>query len=336
LPVQRVHEWTIRRGRDEDVGELVELLRICLGEGQVPRSAEFWRWKHQRSPFGPSPFLVAIAGGRIIGFRAFLGWRWHTGERALTAVRAVDTATHPQWQGCGVFSRLTQQLVAQLREEGVAFVFNTPNRKSGSGYRKMGWHKVGRLPVYGRLLGIPRRRRRNGGPSSSLRPIDEFLARAETPSFLAAVDRRRSEDRRLRTATTLPYLRWRYAEAPGLDYRAAWSGSGDEAAALVVRLRRRRGLLEASVSELLAANEAGARTAAQLLRGLAGSTPAHYALAVASTRTTEHAALRRAGFLRLPAAGPRLAVRRLALDTDAPNLLESAAWRLSTGTFELF
>lgn len=334
-------DWEIRHGRDDDVEEVVELLRTCLGAGGVPRSAGFWRWKHQRNPFGPSPVLVATAGGRIVGVRAFLRWRWESGDRPIPAVRAVDTATHPDWQGRGVFSTLTARLVAQVvqegtvGEEGTAFVFNTPNRKSGGGYRTMGWRVVGRLPVLVRPLGLPGVRRRRGGPGE-LPPVAAFLARPEAEPFLAAVASRRRRDPRLRTAATADFLRWRYADPPGIDYRAAWAGSGEAAAALVLRLRRRRGLREAAVAEVLVAGEAGVATAAGLLRGLRASSRADHAVAVASPGSDEHAALRRAGFLPLPGAGPRLFVRPLDPEADLPNPLRPESWRLAAGSFELF
>jgi len=348
--VREPADWEIRHGRDDDVEEVVELLRTCLGEGGAPRSAEFWRWKHQRNPFGPSPVLVASAGGRIVGVRAFLRWRWESGDRPIPAVRAVDTATHPDWQGRGVFSALTTRLVAEVGEEGTAFVFNTPNRKSGGGYRTMGWRVVGRLPVLVRPLGLPGARRRGGGPGE-LTPVAAFLARPEAEPFLAAVESRRRRDPRLRTAATADFLRWRYADPPGLDYRAAWAGSGEAAAALVLRLRRRRGLREAAVAEVLVAGEAGVATAAGLLRGLRASSRADHAVAVASPGSDEHAALRRAGFLPLPGAGPRLFVRPLDPEAEPPNPelpnpeppnpeppnpLQPESWRFAAGSFELF
>ena len=230
-----------------------------------------------------------------------------------------------------------------MGEEGVAFVFNTPNRKSGAGYRKMGWRTVGRLPLYARPLrpAVPLRRTVPRGPGSAappapLRPVSELLARPETERFLAELDRRRAADSRLRTVASLAYLSWRYASVPGLDYRACWAGDGEDAAALVVRMRRRRGLSEASVSEILAGTPAGVDTAARLLRGLGAATAAHYAAAVATPGTGEHAALLKAGFLRLPNLGPRLLARPLGTGRGPNDPGKLDAWRLTTGTFELF
>lgn len=341
--MQAPSDWEIRRGRDGDVQEVVDLLRTCLGEGSVPRNAAFWRWKHEGNPFGPSPVLVATAGGRIVGVRAFLRWSWNSAGTEVPAVRAVDTATHPDWRGRGIFSRLTRQLVAQVAEEGAAFVFNTPNRKSGAGYRKMGWRSVGRLPVYVRplrasaLLHLAGAGRRTV-PSipAPLQPVSAFLERPESEAFLARVDGARRDDPRLRTAMTPGYLRWRYGDVPGVDYRAVWSGRGESAAALVLRPRRRRGLLEVSVSEVLADNPASVDSAAGLLRDLGASTAADYSVAIATSGTPEHAALRKAGFHRLAAAGPRLVALPLTPVALPPNPRDAGSWRLTAGSFELF
>ena len=59
----------------------------------------------------------------------------------------MDTATHPDFQRRGIFSRLTEAAVEAARDDGVDLVFNTPNEKSGAGYLKMGWQEVGPIGV---------------------------------------------------------------------------------------------------------------------------------------------------------------------------------------------
>ncbi|HMB52695.1 MAG TPA: GNAT family N-acetyltransferase [Thermoanaerobaculia bacterium] len=332
-------EWTIHPYREEDADRVVELLASCLGRGGIPRSTAFWRWKHESNPFGPSPALVATAGRELVALRAFLRWDWWSGERRVPAVRAVDTATRADHRGRGLFSALTGELVERETERGTAFVFNTPNRQSGPGYLKMGWRRLGRLPVLVRpfaLRSLARRMGLGGAPASALEPglepMARFLDRPQTAPLLAAVEGERGADPRHRSRLDDAYLRWRYAAIPGLDYQAAWHGEGDAAAALVVRTRRRRGLVEASVSEILVtAAPASVRNAARLLRALGSTTSAGYAVAVASPRTAERRALGRAGFLPLPGAGPHLYARRLA--GQPPRL---ADWRLSVGSFEIF
>jgi GNAT superfamily N-acetyltransferase len=125
----------VRPYEDADEPRVLELLSASLGAGPSgDRSAAFFRWKHLENPFGRSVLLVAEADGGIVGLRAFLRWRLRAGHRELSAVRAVDTATHPEFQGRGIFSRLTRaarpgrprlqhaerQERAGLSEDGVA------------------------------------------------------------------------------------------------------------------------------------------------------------------------------------------------------------------------
>ncbi len=142
----------VRAGASADTDRILELVRLSLGEGVIPRAREYWEWKHHANPFGHSPVLLAEADGELVGLRVFMRWEWSAGSQRLRAVRAVDTATHPAWQGQGIFSRLTRALVQQMTDEGVHFIFNTPNEKSRPGYLKMGWRALGRTDLWIRPL----------------------------------------------------------------------------------------------------------------------------------------------------------------------------------------
>ena len=137
---------SIRPYDEADEDEVIGLLTAALGGGPAgERPAEFFRWKHQENPFGRSFGLVAEADDRIVGLRAFMRWEFVAGDRRFKAVRAVDTATHPDYQGRGIFSQLTLEALDALRHEA-DFVFNTPNEKSLPGYLKMGGAWSARSP----------------------------------------------------------------------------------------------------------------------------------------------------------------------------------------------
>jgi GNAT superfamily N-acetyltransferase len=281
--------------------------------------------------------------GRIVALRAFQRWRWWNGERAIEAVRAVDTATHPDWRGRGLFRRLTLELVERESARGTAFVFNTPNAASGPGYLSMGWRRVGRVPLLvrplrplGVLLGS------GAGPPDldELPPVTELLDHPGLDALLERVRTAGATNPRLRTLPTREYLAWRYRDVPGLDYRAL----RNDRAALVVRGRSRRGRRELSVSEWLVPDDpAAVRAAAGLLRELAaGSTgtraaaaEADYLAATASPGTPERAAARAAGLLPAPGLGPGLFVRQLATAVS-PDPYLPRSWRLVTGALEIF
>ena len=193
------------------------------------------------------------AEGRIVGFRTFSRWEFDRGADTVTAVRAVDTATHPDYQGRGIFSLLTRQALDELAAEKVGFVFNTPNDRSRPGYLKMGWQLVERLPVAATprsplsLVRLARARTpadKWSAPTDAGVPVADVLADAAGVEALLAASR--PDDGRLRTRRTPDYLAWRYGFPP-LHYRAVVAPGGVKEGLVVFRLRRRGAALEAAV-----------------------------------------------------------------------------------------
>jgi GNAT superfamily N-acetyltransferase len=154
-PQDKPSDQRLRKAEPDDRPAIIELCRRSLGWMADDPNEAFFAWKHDENPFGRSPAWVAEdESGVLVGMRTFLCWRFRRPDgTTFTAVRAVDTATHPDWQGRGIFSRLTLSALDDLRDDGVDCVFNTPNDKSRPGYLKMGWQQVGKVPVSVRLTG---------------------------------------------------------------------------------------------------------------------------------------------------------------------------------------
>jgi len=328
---------SVRPFVDEDLPRVLGLLDASLGGGPAGRRPpEFFTWKHLDNPFGRSLLLVAEHQDRLIGLRAFLRWRLRAGDRTLAAVRAVDTATHPEFQGMGIFSRLTKAALEAMDGQ-VDLVFNTPNGKSGPGYLKLGWREVGKVPVAVRprrplrlLLLLAGRARTRPAPEVTAVPAAEALA---DEAALAGLLAREPAPRGLATPRTPEYLRWRYDAAPLLGYRAVTEERGGELAGLALfRVRPRGRLWESTVAEVLAGGEEA--TARRLLRRVARAAPVDHLTLHAPAGTPLAAAARRAGYLPSPAgillvANPRTA----GLEPD-PTRLD--AWALSLGDLEVF
>jgi GNAT superfamily N-acetyltransferase len=341
-------ELTVRRTTEGDRDAILDLIRCSLGEVDPPWSAELWAWKHEANPFGRSPVLVAESGGRIVGLRVFMRWAWRAGAEPIPAVRAVDTATHPEWQGQGIFSRLTRALVEEVREEGAGFIFNTPNGSSRPGYLKMGWIDVGRVSLWIRPLrplvllqhGIAQRR---GRPDDSPEPeayarrfgtITDFLRERGAEDLLERADRAGPYLRTLRSAA---YWQWRYGAMPCYDYRALWEVQGADGALVVFRHKQRGGLSELRLCDFLVApSRRSQRIGARLLREVLRAAPADYASVMASGGATEQRPLWQNGFLPAPRMGPILTVRPLNAAPAGPDPTNRGGWHLSIGDLEFF
>jgi GNAT superfamily N-acetyltransferase len=319
-----------RAATDDDRPDVLRLLEASLGWDLESGLGDYFDWKHLANPFGRSPAWVALDGDRIVGFRTFLRWEFEGRDGSVQrAVRAVDTATHPEYQGRGIFRLLTLAAVDQMTAEHVNFVFNTPNDKSRPGYLKMGWHQVGR-PAASVRVRSPRGLVRMlasrvpadrwplpGGPGF---PAAEVLGAPRVDTLLGAL----APPTGLRTRRTRDYLTWRYGFAP-LGYRALTAGSDPAEGVAVFRVRRRGKAAEAALCEVLV--PAGSTTAARHLgRAVARATGADYVVRLGRATPA-------GGFLPLPRQGPILTWR--ALDTNAVSAPTLDDWQLSLGDVEL-
>jgi GNAT superfamily N-acetyltransferase len=322
-------ELSIRRYADADEPAVLGLLQASLGWVPDDLHARLFDWKHRENPFGPSPGWVAVdpaQSDRVVGFRTFLRWQFEREGQVVEGVRAVDTATHPGYQGRGVFSRLTLGALDELRGAGIAFVFNTPNERSLPGYLKMGWQTVGRLPVEvrpGSVRSLARLiRARTAAGKWSLRsdvgrPATEVLAdRRGAARLLAAVHAPPG----LRTRRTSDFLAWRYGFEP-LAYRVLLAGPELEDGALIFRLRPRGAATEAAICDVLVPG-GDRQTAPRLARRVLAESGADYAVRLGAGR----------GFAPLPGQGPLLVWRSLAAMEMPPR----RSWSLNLGDVELF
>jgi GNAT superfamily N-acetyltransferase len=238
------HQLVIRRAEPEDRAAVLALLSASLGWACDETFAAFFEWKHEANPFGRSPAWVACDGERVVGFRTFLQWGFeHPDGHVRRAVRAVDTATAPDYQGRGVFRQLTLDAVDALKSDGVHFIFNTPNDKSRPGYLKMGWVQAGRIPVEVSIAGLASARRMLGARVAADRwsiPVDAGVPVADglrDPGFATAL-LAQPRVSTLRTQRTLPFLQWRYAY-DRFHYRLLPVADDHAAGFVVFRVRRR-------------------------------------------------------------------------------------------------
>ncbi|WP_116106159.1 GNAT family N-acetyltransferase [Lewinella sp. IMCC34191] len=318
--------------REEHLERVVELFLLSLGdEGGVP-TPEYWTWKHLDNPFGASPTLLMMDGEkRVVGIRAFMAWKWVQGGREYQAYRCVDTATHPDYRGKGIFKQLTLDLLHRLGPERAQFIFNTPNEMSKPGYLKMGWEEAGKVPLY-------------------LRPVVAGLMDADfRPNPAHAVDRSLDEqklsrlihdfyrltDGFLSTVYTPEYFRWRYADIPDLTYYRYGMNEGVPGALCYYRLKLTGKIRELRITDLLYRDTDQLHRLLSQLGGVASDVGAT-AISVLRPAGLGGGGLLRHGFLPFPPRALSLTKRRIGTDPIYDNLNPDASWNLSSGAVELF
>ena len=237
----------IKEADFSDIPQIVTLLKASLGD-ELPVSEKIWKYKHIDNPFGKSIVLLAEENGRLAGVRAFMRWKWQKGDNTYSCLRAVDTATHPDFRGRGIFKKLTLKAVEMAKSQGDNFVFNTPNDQSRPGYLKMGWEPTGEItvglkPAFHSFWKIWKKDE-NYGSSGKVNPsmIDALLE--EWNHHLIG----RNE---LFTPKSAEYLHWRYEVNPLQEYEI----HVEKSLFIAGCVRKKKGLKELRIVELISEQE---------------------------------------------------------------------------------
>lgn len=322
----------IRPATEEDLSALLQLSKESLGEIEGMRTEAYWRWKHILNPFGTSPVLLALEDDQLIGLRAFMRWRFRYQGSIIDAYRAVDTATHPDHQGKGIFSKLTLTLIEQLKEGDPAIIFNTPNSKSMPGYLKMGWKVAGKTRLLTKMY--PWHMAWNRLLNPARKEIKEMMPLPEDMEMI--LDSWKEAHRAfVVTHYSLPYLQWRYREVPGLKYQLHVVRDKGSVCVIIYRLKPSRRVMEMRLAEIFYAGTEIRWVLRRALEELARL----YRPDVITLLADHHGKLSSLlpfGFMRADKYGLTITCRKVndeALETLALNQHE---WALSAGTLELF
>lgn len=203
-------------------------LYAAVFPGGPKSAAGVIEWQYWSNPFGRSICRVALAGDRVVAH--LLAWRLPVvlGDRAVTAGLFIDTSTHPEYRGRGIYFELKRQIAAAARDAGWEFVFSNPVHERGAGRAAgPGWVPLprprlfvrpiqaqwtelqNRVPAWGRRLALLwGHRARAGGERSDTVPegLDDLVARLWTDTDNGMIPSARWWD-------------WRFARHPAQPYR---------------------------------------------------------------------------------------------------------------------
>jgi predicted N-acetyltransferase YhbS len=240
----------IREATEQDIPEILEVLKASLGETSSKKTEAVWRYKHVENPFGKSLDLVALENDEIIGIRALMRWKWQMGDQVFSTYRAVDTATHPDHQGKGVFKKLTLKAIEIAKENGNDFIFNTPNTQSLPGYLKMGWEEVNKLRI---RIDPVNPLNWLGNKSLKFYELNNNSSDAQLARLVSKYNKLKAEENKLFTLKSPQYLYWRYENNPLQKYEV----KADEDFYLAGYIKQHKYFKELRIAEHVFSNDIG-------------------------------------------------------------------------------
>lgn len=312
----------VKAAEIDDLPEMISLLKKSLGEGLIPKSEEYFQWKHNQNPFGKSKILLAKEDGKIVGLRAFMKWKWKDANHTITAVRAVDTATDPAFQGRGIFKKLTLQAVDECKDEGCGLVFNSPNENSRPGYLKMGWEDEGRMPLLIKVGSIL--------PSFySDEKADIIYSKFSVKNQIDKLNDKYIfplSDEKIYTPLSREYIKWRFMDCPIVNYGAIIESDFG----IVFRLKRLSKFTELRICEIWAKDKSANRELKRALNKIIKAAKPIMVSCAPSPLINN-----KMGFFGPFLKGPITTTRPLSI-TSLEKFKNFKSWQPSIGSMELF
>lgn len=326
-------KYTYRLATNEDTANIVELLKICLGESDN-RTVEYWNWKHNNNPFGSSFVLLAFDDGKLIGVRTFMKWEWVKDAQVYKCVRTVDAVVHPDYRKRGLFSKLTMYGLDLMKENKIDFIFNTPNSNSMPGNLKMGWKVLGKTglkvkvnnPInsiyyraFNREFDITHIAKEHNVGNLSKAYLSEFLLNSVQDNAV------------LRKNLSSEYLIWRYQEVPVFKY-GVFKDPNDEFL-IFFRQKEKGPVRELRVCDIILKNLDTSKVG-RALKQLMKQYNADIATLTGEDDSVFNALRINAGFLNLGFKGLNVVLREVNISVEP--YLHKEAWGWTSGDIELF
>lgn len=133
---------------DKELQMLVDLQNEVYKERGLTFDKSVFRFWYVDNPCGGVISFNAIDGGRIVAHQSFVPEEMEVDGRVVRCARSMSVVTHPDYQGRGLFSALTNMAVEEARKQGYEFLYAITNGNSFPRFVKhCGFQSITRLNV---------------------------------------------------------------------------------------------------------------------------------------------------------------------------------------------
>ncbi|MDE2606451.1 MAG: GNAT family N-acetyltransferase [Burkholderiales bacterium] len=126
----------------EAISAYVRLFGECF-PGTNKFNRQYVEWLYQQNPYGPAVGFDAWLGDRLASHYVGIPIAAQVDGTPARALLSLNTATHPEHQGRGLFTKLAERTYDTAAEQGLDLVFGVANANSTPGFtRKLGFQLV--------------------------------------------------------------------------------------------------------------------------------------------------------------------------------------------------
>lgn len=127
----------------EDLRRYAELFSACFPTAGKLGDTSYLDWLYRRNPLGEAVGFNAVDEGRLAAHYICTRALVEFDGVETPALLSLNTATHPDYQGRGLFTRLAEHTYEAGASEGAGLVYGVANANSTPGFvRKLGFQLV--------------------------------------------------------------------------------------------------------------------------------------------------------------------------------------------------
>ena len=339
-------ELTVVEGNRTHFDAIRELYAAVRGNNR-PEGFDRWRWFG--SPDGECPIALAMDGKTVAGFYTLWPVRLRIGGAVVLGGQSMDTMTHPDYQGRGIFVTLANACYEIAAARGFEVLYGFPNAQSYPGFvRRLGWDHTGDIRHWVRPIRPSRHPRvpKLAGPLADLgamllprgggHGLEISVGLPSEKERAALLDGAPTAPGLCRIARTPEWLDWRYGADARHDYQWIRARRGGMLVAAGVWGMQNSEWGEvadgrAHLVELLGDDSAGMRAVVAAIIGAARARGA-WILETVTNIPIVVAALKRGGFF--SHRGAPLIVRALGDSAMNAHIHDHASWRFMGGDLD--
>ncbi len=147
---RNIPQWGVREASVADIPAMNALFAEVF---RMERPLAHDQWKYGENPFGPPLVVVAEDGNRVVGQYALWPTPLRLGATVYLGAQSLDTMTHPDYQGQGMFTRLASACYEAAAKRDVVAVYGFPNVASYPGFiKRLNFHHALDIRGWTRLL----------------------------------------------------------------------------------------------------------------------------------------------------------------------------------------
>lgn len=121
---------------NKTITEITTLLNLCFPKSVDIETKEYIKWEYEENPEGHVVGFNAYSGTILAGHYATIPIIMMINGQKRRGLLSLNTATHPEHRGKGLFVKLAQQTYDYAKENGYDYVIGVANANSTHGFIK--------------------------------------------------------------------------------------------------------------------------------------------------------------------------------------------------------